>query len=144
MFFLLFVFVDFGIKIFDKTKKRHQGKVILQEKIADNVCLLQLYPGAPADLLKQMIDKKCPGIIVKSFNTNLFPETYKKYLEEAYQKQIPIVAHNQHALDIKKKKREYILVNDMTFETTFVKFMWALGQTNDLGKLRIIMWENGI
>ncbi|MDP2685513.1 MAG: asparaginase domain-containing protein [bacterium] len=136
--------VDFGIKIFDKTKKRHEGKVALADKIADNVCLLQLYPGAPAELLQQMLDKKCPGIIVKSFNTNLFPDTYKKILEEAYQKKIPIVAHNPYALDIKKKKKEYILVNDMTFETTFVKFMWALGQTRDLGKLRIIMWENGI
>ncbi|XOU94681.1 MAG: asparaginase [Candidatus Kerfeldbacteria bacterium] len=136
--------VDFGIKILDKTKKRHKDKVRLMDTMEENICLLQLYPGAPVELLQQMIDKDCQGIIVRSFNTNLFPDSYRSLLEQAYKKKIPIVAHNQSALDIKKKKKEYILVNDQTFETTFVKFMWALGQTRDLGKLRIIMWENGI
>jgi len=136
--------VDFGIKLFNTVRKRSKQKVKFIDSVEEKVCLLQLYPGAGPELLGQMIDKKCQGIIIKSFNTNLFPESYKPLLEKAYKKRIPVVAHNPYALDIKKKKREYILINNMTFETTFVKFMWALGQTKDPGKLRIIMWENSI
>jgi len=135
--------VDFGIKLFDRVNKRYKQKVKLMDKIEQKVCLLQLYPGAPANLLESMIQKDCKGIIVKSFNTNLFPDSYRPLLQKAYKKKIPIVAHNEFALDIKKKKREYIVINDMTFEITFVKFMWALGQTKDVGKLRILMW-NGL
>ncbi len=133
--------VDFGIKLFNIVRKRSKQKVKLIDSVEEKICLLQLYPGAGPELLGQMIDKKCQGIIIKSFNTNLFPESYKPLLEKAYKKKIPVVAHNPYALDVKKKKREYILINNMTFETTFVKFMWALGQTKDLGKLRIIMWN---
>jgi len=136
--------VDFGIKLFDRINRRSKQKPKLMDKIESNVCLLQLYPGAPANLLETMIENNCKGIIVKSFNTDLFPDSYRPLLQKAYKKKIPIVAHNESALDIKKKKREYIMVNNMTFETAFVKFMWALGQTKDLGKLRIIMWENEI
>ena len=136
--------VDFGIKLFDKAKKRNKEQVKLIDSLEEKVCLLSLYPGAPAAQFNSMISKGCQGIIVRSFNTNLFPDSYKTLLQKAYKKKIPIVAHNPYALDLKKKKREYIVVNDMTFETTFVKFMWVLGQTNDLGKIRIMMWENGL
>ena len=136
--------VDFGIKLFKISHKRSKQKMELTDSIQQQVCLMQLYPGAGPELLDGLITKGCKGIIVRSFNVNLFPDTYKPVLEKAYKKKIPIVAHNPHALDLKRKKREYILINDMTFETTFVKFMWVLGQTNDLGKIRIMMWENGI
>lgn len=136
--------VDFGIKLFKTSRKKSFHKVKLIDTFEEKVCLLQLYPGAGPELLEQMITKGCKGIIIKSYNTNLFPEAFKPLLEKAYKKKIPVVAHNPYSLDIKKKKREYILINNMTFETTFVKFMWALGQTKDLGKLRMIMWENNI
>lgn len=134
--------VDFGIKLFKNAKKRSKQKVKFLNKIEEKVCLLQLYPGAPTNLFESMIQGDCKGIIVKSFNTNLFPNSFKPFLDKAYRKKIPIVAHNEFALDLKKKNREYIVINDLTFETTFVKFMWALGQTKDLGKLRIIMWDD--
>lgn len=136
--------VDFGIKLLKIANKRSRQKTQLIDAMQEQVCLLQLYPGAGPELLDNMITKGCKGIIVRSFNINLFPDTYKPVLEEAYKKNIPIIAHNPHALDVKKKKREYILINNMTFETTFVKFMWVLGQTQDLGKIRIMMWSNGI
>lgn len=136
--------VDFGIKVYDAAHKCSKQKPKLFDAVEEKVCLLQLYPGAGPELLDAMIKKGCRGIIIKSFNTNLFPENYKPILEKAYKKKIPIVAHNPYALDIKKKKREYILINDMTFEATFVRFMWVLGQTRDLGKVRIMMWENGL
>ncbi|MBU0597630.1 asparaginase [Patescibacteria group bacterium] len=134
--------VDFGIKLFNTVNKRSRQKARLNHKIEERVCLMQLYPGAGPEILSNLINKKCQGIIVKSFHTNLFPDNYKPILEKAYKNKIPVVAHNLSALDIKKKKREYILVNNMTFENTFVRFMWALGQTRDLGKLRILMWED--
>ncbi len=136
--------VDFGIKLFKTANKRSKQKTQLADSLQEQVCLLQLYPGAGPELLDSLITKGCKGIIVKSFNVNLFPDTYKPILDKAYKKKIPIIAYNPHALDVKKKKREYILINDMTFETTFVKFMWVLAQTQDLGKIRIMMWENGI
>ncbi len=134
--------VDFGIKLFSRARKRRKGALQLNHAIADKVCLLQLYPGARPELLENMLTDQCQGVIVKSFNTNLFPDSFKPILAKAYQQQIPIVAHNPFALDVKKKKREYILINDMTFEITFVKFMWALGQTNDIGKIRMFMWQD--
>ncbi|MFA6098625.1 MAG: asparaginase domain-containing protein [Patescibacteria group bacterium] len=136
--------VDFGIKLFNKVRQRSNSKIKLNDKIEPQVCLMQLYPGAGPELLDNMLNGGCQGIMVKSFNTNLFPDSYKPVLEKAYEKKIPVVAHNPFALDIKKKKREYILVNNMTFETAFAKFMWVLGQTRDLGKIRILMWEDGL
>lgn len=136
--------VDFGIKLLGPVRKRSEQKVKIFDSIDPNVQLAQLYPGATPDLLKSMIDSGVHGIIVRSFNTNLFPDSFRPALDLAYKRNIPIVAHNPFALELKKKKREYIVINDLTFETTFVKFMWALGQTRDLGKLRILMWQNGI
>lgn len=134
--------VDFGIKLLPHAHPRQKQKAQLFDTIEEHVCLAQLYPGAPASLLENMVDKKCQGVIIRSFNTNLFPDSFKPVLEKAYRQNIPIVAHNPYALDSKKKKREYILVNNMTFETTFAKFMWVLGQTKDLGKIRVQMWDN--
>ncbi|MFA6553829.1 MAG: asparaginase domain-containing protein [Patescibacteria group bacterium] len=136
--------VDFGIKLLETVKHRTDQKARLLDAIDKNVQLVQLYPGATPENLKNMIDSGAHGIIVRSFNTNLFPDSFRPVLEQAFKKRIPIVAHNSFALESKKKKREYIVVNDMTFETTFVKFMWSLGQTKDVGKIRILMWENGL
>ncbi|MFA5135407.1 MAG: asparaginase domain-containing protein [Patescibacteria group bacterium] len=136
--------VDFGIKVYEAAKKRSKQKPKLFDSVEDTVCLLQLYPGAGPELLDSMMRKGCKGIVIKSFNTNLFPESYKPVLDRAYKKKVPILAHNPFALDVKKKKREYILVNDMTFETAFVRFMWVLGQTRDVGKIRMMMWSNGL
>ncbi len=133
--------VDFGIKLFDRVQKRSKKPVTLVDTVDERVCLFQLVPGVQAEQLETMVERGCHGILVRSFNTNLFPNTFEKILTNAYQRGIPIVAHNPFALETKKKKREYILVNDMTFEATFVKFMWALGQTQDLGKIRMMMWE---
>jgi len=136
--------VDFGIKLFKSAHTRSKQKPQLVDALEEHVCLLQLYPGAGPDLLDALIAKGCKGIIIRSFNINLFPDTYKPILEKAYKKKVPILAHNPHAFDVKKKKREYILVNDMTFEATFAKFMWVLGQTKDLGKIRIMMWSENL
>lgn len=133
--------VDFGIKLFDRVRKRAKRAGTLSDRVDEHVCLYQLVPGVQASQLQAMIERGCHGIMVRSFNTNLFPQSFEKVLAEAYQKGIPVVAHNPYALDLKKKKREYILINDLTFETAFVKFMWVLGQTNDLGKIRLMMWE---
>jgi len=134
--------VDFGIKLLPHIHPRSKQKVQIFDKIEEHICLAQLYPGAPANVLENMVDKNCRGVIVRSFNTNLFPDSFKPILQKAYRRNVPVVAHNPYALDIKKKKREYILVNNMTFETTFVKFMWILGQTHDLGKVRMKMWDD--
>lgn len=134
--------VDFGLKLLPNAHKRQNQKVKLIDKCEVNISLLQMYPGVDAKLLEEMLKPDCRGIIVRSFNTNLFPENFKPVLAKAYRQKIPIVAHNQYALDLKKTKREYILVNNMTFETAFVKFMWVLGQTRDPGKIRLLMWQD--
>ncbi len=135
--------VDFGIRLLANAHPRFKQKVRLLDKLEEHVCLMQLYPGVSPELMENMISNGCRGIVVRSFNTNLFPDSYKPILQKAYRQNIPIIAYNPFALESKKKKREYILVNNMTFETTFVKFMWALGQTKDVGKLRILMWQDG-
>ncbi|MDD5039976.1 MAG: asparaginase domain-containing protein [Patescibacteria group bacterium] len=133
--------VDFGIKLLATATRRSRAKPRLLDTIESNVGLLQLVPGAGPELLDALLKKGYRGIVVRSFNTNLFPDTFKPVLERAYRKKVPILAHNPFALDVKKKKREYIVINDKTFETTFVKFMWVLGQTRDVGKIRLMMWE---
>lgn len=133
--------VDFGIKLFKHVRPRSRLQSRLEGSVDDRVGLFQLVPGVQVSQLESLVEKNYHGIMVRSFNTNLFPQSFEKVLAEAYQKGIPVVAHNPYALDLKKKKREYILINDLTFETAFVKFMWVLGQTNDLGKIRLMMWE---
>lgn len=133
--------VDFGLKLLPSARPRAKQKAKLFDQVEEHVCLAQLYPGVPASLLGNMVDKNCHGIMVRSFNTNLFPDSFKPVLQKAYKRNIPVVAHNPYALESQKKKREYIVVNNLTFETAFVKFMWTLGQTTDLGKIRILMWQ---
>jgi L-asparaginase/Glu-tRNA(Gln) amidotransferase subunit D len=133
--------VDFGLKLLPHVQKRQNQKVKLSDTCEKNISLLQMYPGAPANLMEHVLNKQCKGIIVRSFNTVIFPENFLPVLRKANRLKIPVMAHNPFALDNQRKKREFILINNMTFETAFVKFMWVLGQTNDVGKIRILMWQ---
>lgn len=134
--------VDFGIRLFENRRKRSKQKLQYYPHLDTNVYTIQLYPGIAADILGQMLEKKCHGIIVRTYHTNLFPDSFAPVLRKAKQKAVPVIAHNPFSLDSKKKKVEYIAINEMTFEAALTKLMWILGKTKNLEDIRKRMKED--
>jgi len=134
--------VDFGIRLLDKIVKREKRKLKYQPKINKAVCSMQLYPGISPKVFEQMLGQGCQAMIVKTYHSNLFPDNFQPILKKARQNNIPIVAYNPFSLDIKKKKLEYISINEMTFETTLVKLMWALSQVKTIEEVRSLLKQD--
>lgn len=134
--------VDFGIKLFDHVKKRSKGRLKVEQKIHDEVSTLRLDPTSQGEQLGNLIAKENQALLIRSYSTNLFPNSFRPYLHLANEKGIPIVAYSLHAPEKKKERKEYIVVNNMTYEATLTKYLWALGKSNKPDKIRELLYRN--
>lgn len=134
--------VSFGIKLSEKCVKRSKQKLVYLPKINQRVFHMQLYPGISPKILENILNQGAEGVVVRTYHSNLFPDNFDPLLKKAKNNGIVIVAYNPFSLEIKKKKKDYIAINEMSFETTVVKLMWALGQTKNADEVRKLLKED--
>jgi len=111
--------IDFGISLSEKFVTSNK-KIELINEFKKNIDIINYFSG-----LEINTSSKKEGVILKNLsNLELVPKKIKQ----------PFIVYNRYLV-----LENNILVNNMTWETTVVKFMWALGQTNDKKKINELM-----
>ena len=129
--------IDFSIRIFDQAITKNKGKVRLFDKINDKVEIIQSSPVINLKALaKRVTDKE--GIIVNMSNYQDLPQDLMFFLEKITTDIPVIVWTNQPQVKILAPKN-VLLINNLTWETTVVKFMWVLGQTKSIKQIKELM-----
>ncbi|MBU1036604.1 asparaginase [Patescibacteria group bacterium] len=127
--------IDFGISPQEKVKLP-TSKPELKNNFASEVLVIKYYPGFNLDLIKDSL-KQSKGLFIEGLAIQTLN---KKFIEDLKSLKIPVVVYNNFFIEDLKTKN-IIEVSKMTKETALVKFMWVLGQTKDLVKIKELMLE---
>jgi L-asparaginase len=135
-------------------KSNGTKKLKLDTKLDNRVFMLMLTPGFNPELLDS-IKKKTKGIILQGYGLGNMPINGKEALVPKVKEWLNdgrIVAVTSQACyetDLSQYEvgREFMKLGviptlDMTQESAYTKFMWALGHRDDLESVRKIMWRN--
>ncbi len=134
--------VDFGIKLFGHVRERGKGKLKVDAALDDHVCTMRIQPASHAEQIARMIASGCRALMLRSYSTLPYPQSFIPYLRLAQEKGIPVVCHNLFALKSTRANEEYILINDMTYEAALTKCMWVLGKTREREEFRKLLYRD--
>jgi L-asparaginase len=135
---------------------RNKAKVIYQPKFNTDIVTQLVYPGYDSAVLEHIIGRDPDGIILLGYGKGGVPSTGKHSLIpliKAYSDSgKPLIVATQVVFgqcwmginDASQKALEAgaICAYDMTYETTIVKFMWVLAQTQDRNEVAHMMQSN--
>ena len=135
------------IKIFEKYKKKTPGKVLVDDKMEEDVAMIYSYPGLKTE---EIPDKK--GIILIGTGLGHVPEKVFTKIEKLIEKGTSIVMTSQCIfgrinMNVYSTGRDLIKIGvipgeDMLPETAFVKLMWMLAHTNNSKEVSKLMLTN--
>lgn len=129
--------IDFSIRIFDKVVAKNKGKTKLYDELENNIEIVKIGPTINLkELYKRLADKK--GVIVKAGKYAALP-TDLMFILEKVTADIPVVIWSKTLEQNSIAPKNILLVNDMTWESTLLKFMWALVQSNNTKKVKQLM-----
>ncbi|MBU1130967.1 asparaginase [Patescibacteria group bacterium] len=115
--------IDFGISLTEKLPIKNQ-RVELNDKFQDKIQIINYLPGID---FNEAMDNQAKGIIIRDL-PNL-------RLLDVNQRSSPILVYSPFMHGTKTASDNIIVVDDLTWETAVVKFMWALGQGGNVGIL---------
>ncbi|GCC11684.1 L-asparaginase 1 [archaeon] len=139
------------ITTFQEYNMRSEGKVKLDERLETDVALLKIYPGFPEQLFDYYIEN-FRGIVIEGTGLGHVPENLISKLEEARNKDMPVVMTSQtifgrvnmkvYSTGRKLLKAGVISGRDMLPEVALVKLMVALGRFKEYSEVRSFMERN--
>lgn len=133
-------------------RKRSDGrKVVLRDKLASPIGLLQHYPGFPLSILKTAI-ADCKGIVIAGTGLGHVSEDMMAEIERACATGYPIVMTTQclygsTGLNVYSTGRKLVQAGvidggDTLPETAYVKLMWAVAHAERAHEVRALMKRN--
>lgn len=129
--------IDFSIRIFDKNIVKPKGKTKLFSELSNAIEIVKIGPTINLkDLTKRLADKK--GVIVKAGKYQALP-TDLMFVLSKVTADVPVVVWSRVLEPSSIAPKNIMLVNNMTWEATLTKFMWALTQQQDIQKLKQLM-----
>lgn len=132
--------IDFSIRIFRKLVSSNTGRTKLFDKLSDNLAIIDISPLTNLkSLAKQLTDKD--GIIVNAENCESLPEDLIFILQKITAT-VPVVVWSNKMDSLGLTAKNMIVINNMTWVTTELKFAWALTQTTDIKKVLALMTKN--
>ena len=132
--------IDFSIRIFDKVVHKNKGKTKLYSELNNNIEIVKVGPTLSLkDLAKRLADRD--GVIVKAGKYESLPADLM-FLLEKVTKDTPVVIWSKVLEHSVMAPKNFLLVNNMTWEATLTKFMWVLAQTNSLKKVKELMSQD--
>ncbi len=133
--------IDFSIRIFDKVVLKNKGKTKFFDQLSDKIEIIKISPTLNLKTLaKRLADRE--GIIVNAEYYQNLPQDLL-FLFEKITPDIPVVIWTNQIGSPIIAPKNILLINNMTWETTVTKFMWALTQGKSLAKIKELM-QKGI
>lgn len=147
--------IGLSIKFDESAKLRSRKKPLLRAFLNDNVALIPVYPGIKHEIIDYLATNHA-GIVIEGYGAGNIPTDRDSNLiptiSAAVARNIPIVVCTQCILGSTEMELYQvgraaleagaIPAMDMTPETTLVKLMWVLGQTNDIGTIDSMMQKS--
>lgn len=144
-----------GLHIDRETIIAPEGKYSLSDSYSSDVFLLKLTPGTDPSIIDKLIDMGYKGIVIEAFGLGgiqFMRRDFIAKLERARKEGVAVVVCSQclyersdfslYQVGQKVMQTGAIQAFDMTSEATVTKLMWALGQTDDVKRIRIIFETN--
>ena len=133
----------------DYRKRRNDRDVIINTAFDDRVAIVYYYPNMKADILDSLIDNDYKGIVIAGTGLGHVNKPLYPALKRAQDKGIAVYMTVQtlwgyvqmYVYDTGRDMMDLgvIPAGNMLPEVAYVKLGWALGQTDDLAKVREIM-----
>ena len=132
--------IDFSIRIFDKLALNNKGKTKLFDQLSDQVEIIRITPVLNLKILaKRLVDRE--GIIVNAKYYQELPRDLM-FLFEKITPDLPVVIWTNRIQALPIAPKNIILINNLTWETTVTKFMWAVGQSTNAQKVKELMLKD--
>jgi L-asparaginase len=146
--------IGLTIKFSSFARSRTRKKPLLRAFLNENVAMLPIYPGLKPEVLDFLADNHA-GIVLEGYGAGNIPN--EKYslipaIKKATDRNVPVVVCTQcivgsTEMELYQVGRAAldagaIPAMDMTPETTMVKLMWVLGQTDDLATVDSMMQKS--
>ncbi len=132
--------------------KRGENDLELNIDIESKVALIKSFPGISNEIIDYHIDKGYKGLLIEGTGLGHVPDYMVKSFERAHDENIPVVMTSQclygtvnmnvYSTGRLLQDAGVISGMDMTPETAYVKLAWALGQSDDLDKVKEIIQTN--
>lgn len=132
--------------------KRGENELELNTDIESKVALIKSFPGISNEIIDYHIDKGYKGLLIEGTGLGHVPDYMVKSFERAHDENIPVVMTSQclygtvnmNVYSTGRLLQDVGVISgmDMTPETAYVKLAWALGQSDDLEKVKEIIQTN--
>ena len=136
----------------DYRRRRKRGEVKLDTKLDPKVTLIYTYPGMEADVIHHFIDSEYHGIVLAGTGLGHCPKTLIEPLKRAVEENIPVAMTSQClygfvGMNVYERGRDLLKIGvipckNMLPETAYVKLMYILGHTKDMGEIHKLMVTN--
>lgn len=146
--------IGLSIKFNRGARFRSKKKPMLRAFLNENVALLKVYPAMKPEILDYFAEKH-DGIVLEGYGAGNIPTgeySLVPSISRATAKNIPVVVCTQCVVGSTEMElyqvgraaldAAAIPAMDMTPETTMVKLMWVLGQTDDIDTIDSMMQKN--
>jgi L-asparaginase len=146
--------IGLSIKYSRFARMRTRKKPLLRAFLNDRVAMMQVYPGLNPEILDFLAENH-DGVILEGYGAGNLPNEKKSlipFIQKATERNVPVVVCTQcmvgsTEMELYQVGRAAldagaIPAMDMTPETTLVKLMWVLGQTDDLATIDSMMQKS--
>lgn len=133
----------------DYKRRRADKNVVVNTAFEEKVSIVYYYPNMKPDIIDSLIDNGYKGIIIAGTGLGHVNKPLYPSLKRAHEKNIAVFMTVQtlwgyvqmYVYDTGRDMMELGVIPsaNMLPEVAYVKLGWALGQTNDLAKVREIM-----
>ncbi len=149
--------IEYSPKFNVPYRKRSKEKPVLYNKLETRVAILKAYPGFDTAIINGLVDKGIKGIVLEGYGLGLLPtlnNSIKEAIGYARKKNVPVIITSDCSLGsswqslyeaetgTRIKGLKAIPAYDMITETAYVKLMWVLGQTHEMGEIKRMMQRN--
>lgn len=134
----------------DYKKRRYDRDVVINTSFEELVSIVYYYPNMKPDIIDSLIDNGYKGIVIAGTGLGHVNKPLYPALKRAREKNIAVYMTVQtlwgyvqmYVYDTGRDMMELGVVPmaNMLPEVAYVKLGWALGQTNDLNKVKDIMF----